>query len=589
MYRVMNMAIELEEDSKDLAEYINVFKRRKKQFAIPFVAILVITIVAVTVWPETYQSSATILIEEQQVPKDLVASTVTSFAAQQIEVIKARIMTMQNIMGLVDRYSLYSEKDMASMAKTEIVSKFTEDIGLDVISAGVMDPRTGRPTEATIAFTLSYKHSVPQKAQKVVSELVNLYLNENLRDRTEKSANTSSFLSDEADRLQEELEQLESALASFKLENEGSLPELYQYNLQVIERTEREALNVTLQIKELEKRKIELESELVQLSPYAPVVMPDGRNVLSNYDRLRALKSEYGQKVAVYSEEHPDVVRIGREIGVLEKEFGIMLSATEHAKQLSAEKKILTELQQRYKANHPKVAAQQRIVDQLIDSQPPEDASDAGGNSPDNPAYVLLDAQLKALVVELQVLKENKAAISEKIKKYEDFILKAPFVEKNYLALQRDYANATEKYQEISAKYRFAELGKSLEQGRKGERFTLIDPPSVPEQPISPNRTAIIFLGIVLAVGAGVVVVAILEALSPAIRGKVLLTKIMGAQPLVIVPYIEIEKEAKSSSGLKIKIVAGVMVLSIIVLSILHNVVMPLDVAWYTFLRKLGI
>ena len=587
----MNMAVEFEEDTKGLQEYISAFKRRKKQFFIPTVGIFTISLLIALLWPATYQSSATILIEEQQIPKDLVPSTITSFAAQQIEVIKARTMTMQNIIGLVERYALYTEDELRSKARSEIVSEFIDDVGLDVLSAAVIDPATGRPTEATIAFTLSYKHSSPDKAQKVTSELVNLYLNENLKDRTEKSSTTSIFLKEEALALANELEKLEADLAEFKLANEGSLPELYQYNLQVMERTEREMLDLSLRLKELEKRKLQLESELVQLSPYAPTVMPDGQPVLSDYDRLKSLKSLYRQRVAIYNEDHPDVVRTGREIEVLEQELGITLSPEEYQQQVRMERDQLASLTQKYTADHPKVIAQQRVVEQLLQEEAKLNETDTniGKERPDNPAYVLLDTQLQSTVVEIQVLKENKQELEKKLGKYEAHILKAPMVEKKYIAMQRDYANATAKYQELNAKQRAAELGQNLEQGRKGERFTLIDPPALPEQPVSPNRPAILFLGLIFAVGVGFGVVIVLEALSSAIRGKAAIASIMGAPPLVTIPYIQIDTESQAPSYRWLKIIGIMAVLGVIGLVAFHFFIKPLDVTWFLLLRKLGI
>ena len=587
----MNMAAEFEEDTKGLNEYISAFKRRKKQFFIPVAVIFSITLLTALLWPATYQSNATILIEEQQIPKDLVASTITSFAAQQIEVIKARIMTMQNIMGLVERYGLHTEDELRTSARSEIVEEFIERVGVDVLSAGVIDPMTGRPTEATIAFTLSYKHSSPGKAQKVTSELVNLYLNENLKDRTERSSSTSVFLKEEAEALASELEKLESDLAEFKLANEGSLPELYQYNLQVMERTEREMLDVSLRLKELEKSKLQLESQLVQLSPYAPTVMPDGQQVLSDYDRLKSLKSQYRQKIAVYNEDHPDVVRTRREIDVLEKELGITLSPEEYAQQIRIEQDRLNSLKQKYTGDHPKVVAQQRVVEQLSEEAPNLDNIEAGSGkeNPDNPAYVLLDTQLKSTVVEIQVLKENKDELERKLKKYEDNILKAPMVEKKYIAMQRDYANATAKYQELNAKQRAAELGQNLEQGRKGERFTLIDPPALPEEPVSPNRPAILFLGFVFAVGVGIGVVIVLDALSPAIRGKAAVASIMGMPPLVVVPHLAIDEENTVKSHQWLKVAAVILAAIFVALIAFHFLVKPLDVTWFLVLRKLGL
>lgn len=586
----MNMAFELEEEGKSLADYLKVFNRRKFQMIVPAGVIFGLALLFALLLPPSYESSATILIEEQQIPKDLVTSTVTSYAAQQIEVIKARIMTVKNIMELVKKYELYTPDELKATATSEIVDEFVREVRVDVLSASIIDPQTGRPTDATIAFTLSFQHDNAEKAMKVTSELVNLFLNENLRDRTEKSATTSLFLKEEVDALGKELVRQEEKLAQFKQANEGSLPELYQYNLQVMDRTQREILDVSLRLKELEKRKLDLEAQLVQLNPYAPTVMPDGQQVLSDYDRLKSLKSQYRQKVAVYSEQHPDVVRLKREIEVLENELGVSLSPEEHAKQLRAEKDLLAELKERYTEDHPKVLAQLRVVEQMEANPPKNNGSGSFvEDQADNPAYVMTDAQLKSAQVEIQVLKENKAELEKKLKRFEALILKAPMVEKEYRELLRDYENADAKYKEMKAKQMAAELGRSLEQERKGERFTLIDPPALPEEPVSPNRPAIIFLGAVLAVGAGIGYAMLLEALSPAVRGRDALAGIAGAQPLAVVPYILVEEETGRDNKKWIRLAfmgAGCLLLVIIAF---HFLVKPLDVTWFLLMRKLGI
>ena len=583
----MNTAVEFEQDNKTIGEYINVFKRRKKYLLIPASIILVIALMIAMLWPPTFQSSATILIEEQQIPQDLVASTVTSYAAQQIESIKARIMTMKNIMGLVEKYNLYDDDELKAKGRTQIVGQFIKNVGLDVLSAGIIDPKSGRATEATIAFSLSFRHSSPVKAQKVASELVNLYLNENLRDRTAKSTSTSEFLNAEVDALAGMLDEQGKKLAEFKVANEGSLPELFAYNMGLVDRSERELLDVSLRIKELKKQKLQLQSDLAQISQYAPTVMPDGQRVLSDYDRLKALKSEYRRKVAVYSDEHPDVIRLGREIEVLEVELGIELALEEYDKQLKMERDVLSALKEKYTSDHPKVLVQQRVIDQLKTDRPdPNAVRQVAEASPDNPAWVLLDTQLKSVEVEMQILEENKKELRKKIKEYEDKILNAPMVEKTYLEMQRDYESTSIKYKELKAKLMTAELAQTLEQGRKGERFTLIDPPAVPEEPVSPNRPAIVFLGVVFAIAGGFGFVILAEALTPTVRGRRVLTNIVGVSPLVEIPYIEVVGEQTKKSYIKYYLLGAAVFAMSIAAALIHFYITPLDVLWFKVLRS---
>ena len=83
-----------------------------------------------------------------------------------------------------------------------------------------------------------------------------------------------------------------------------------------------------------------------------------------------------------------------------------------------------------------------------------------------------------------------------------------------------------------------AEVGQEMEKERKGEKFTLIDPAVLPEEPISPNRPAIIFLSLVLALGAGVGSAAVAESMSEAVRGAKGVVAILHTAPLAVIPYL---------------------------------------------------
>ena len=192
------------EQTLDLGDYLAAFRRRKGLILTVAGIVFLIGLVTAFVWPPTYQSSSTILIEEQDIPSELIQSTVTSYAAQRIQVISQRVMARSNLMEIVEKYDLY-EKERKRYTTEEVLMSMREDIGIDMITAEVMDPRTGRPGVATIAFSLGFKSNSPQQAQKVASELTTLYLNENLKSRTEKAAETYDFLTAEANRLNDDL------------------------------------------------------------------------------------------------------------------------------------------------------------------------------------------------------------------------------------------------------------------------------------------------------------------------------------------------------------------------------------------------
>jgi uncharacterized protein involved in exopolysaccharide biosynthesis len=396
-------------------------------------------------------------------------------------------------------------------------------------------------------------------------------------------------LEQEAAALAKKLEELESELAVFKENNEGSLPELYQYNLTIIDRTERELLENTLRLKELKKKKMQLESELAQISPYSATVLPSGESVLSDYDRLKSLESEYRRKSAVYSIDHPDVMRLVREIEVLKETLGGGLEAKDRAELLKAEQDRLSAFKDKYTAGHPKVVAQQRVVDDVLASTAAASQEGSSKNVADNPGYIFTQTQLRSTEIEMNILVDKTQELREKMARYESAILKMPMVEKEYAKLQRDYTNAQNKSVKIKLKLDEAKLGESLEQGRKGERFTLIQPPILPEQPVSPNRMAIIFVGLILAAGVGFGFVIIAEAMDQSIRGEKQLADVLGYAPLMSVPYIYLDEELEQKNKTLYSILGSVFGALLFGLLMIHLFFKPLDVIWFILLRKLGI
>ena len=376
------------EPTLDLGDYLTAFKRRRGMMALVAGTVFLLGLITAFVWPPTYQASATILIEEQDIPRELIQSTVTSYAAQRIQVISQRVMSRTNLLEIVEKYNLY-ENERKRNTIEEVLSEMRADIGIDMITAEVMEPRTGRPTAATIAFTLGFKSESPTQAQKVASELTTLYLNENLKSRTEKAAETYDFLTAESTRLSEEIDRLEALLAGFKERNVNTLPELRDLNTQILERTEREMTDVDTQIRNLEERRIYLGGQLGVLDPYS------SGEVLSPAARLDALRTEYIRLASRYSPDHPDVTGVKREIKALEMETGQYATADDLRREIELLRKELAVLQQTYTEEHPDVKRLKRQIaslEQELQNPPPTPRQAPAPASADNPAYVTLQS-----------------------------------------------------------------------------------------------------------------------------------------------------------------------------------------------------
>ena len=574
----------MEEQTKDLQDYLVAIKKRKTGILVIAISVFVISVVIAFLLPPTYRSSATILIEQQEIPQELVMSTVTSYAAERIQVIQARVMSRANLMGIVEKFKLYEDERKYETTE-EILQRITDDISLDIISAKVVDPRTGRPSTATIAFSLSFEAESPAAAQRVANELTSLYLSENLKNRTQKAEDTAKFFEQEINRLGDLIGSLEKRLADFKQKNADMLPEVQDLNLQMLQRKETELVNIDTRLNTLEEKRFYLNGQLAQIDPGNPET-PDASR------RLKILEAEYASVKARYSDDHPDVLRLKREIDAL-KGVGSRDKRDAIAKQLSLLRLELTAKKQKYTDDHPDVIKLKKQVSSLekeLKALPSKKTEDEYYlNTPDNPVYITLQAQLAAIDSELRSLKQQKVKISAGIEELEKSMLHAPQVEREYRRLARDYGNALREYNETKIKQAQANAAKQLESENKGERFTLIDPPALPEEPVSPNRPAIIFLGLIFAIGSGLGYAFVADAISGTVRGVNKVKNLLGVAPLAVIPYqMNTQDVSKRKSIQKRTILLGLAIIVTAIL-LLHFFVSPLDVLWFRILRKIDI
>jgi succinoglycan biosynthesis transport protein ExoP len=577
----------MEEETRELKDYLDSFWRRRKMVLSVAGGIFALSVAVALLWPPTYRSSATILIEEQEVPQDLVRSTITSYATQRIQTISQTVMTRTNLMKIIEKYDLYHRKRQYDTTE-EVIDRMRKDINVDMINADVIDPRSGRPTPATIAFTLSYDGEGPEVAQKVASELTNLFLNENVKTRTEKATETYSFLSDEANKLKQHISDLEAQLAAFKQKNAGRLPELATLNIQIKERAENDLRDIDSQLRSLDDRRFYLEGQLAQINPMTPTIGPDGQQILDPVTQLKTLRSQYISAVARYAPDHPDVVRLRRQIQELEKQTGAVDSSAEQAKELASLRSQLAAAQQKYAPDHPDVVRLTKEVaaaEAALKKQPAPELEMAK-EKPDNPAYLTLQAQLESVKSQIQAYLAQREQLKAKIADYERRLQQTPEVERNYLVLTRDYDNSVKRYQELKAKQSEAQVGEELEKERKGERFSLIDPPELPEAPVKPNRPAILILGLLLSMASGIGAAAAAENMDTSVRGVRGVVAVLQAAPLAVIPYLKNSEDLARERKTKTVVIVACAGSFVLFLVLVHLFWTPLDVLWFRGLRK---
>ena len=528
----------LEDKPKSLSEYRNIFKRRRMLFLLPAIGVFIGAVILALTLPSIYRSEATILIEDQEMPQDIVGATITGYATRQIELINQRLLTTKNIQEIVNKFEIYGPTDDEDpVPATALASWFRNDMEFGLVASDELESRRGG--DPAIAFYLAFYSDDPELSQEVTEELVSLFLRENQRAGATRTAEVSQLLQAAITDASEELLAREAELAKFKERNEGALPELHALNLDVINRAEQQLSDVNLRIQQLQQRQIELSADLANISPSAPVTLPTGETIMSDRERLRVQLIDYRRKLAIYEEGHPDLVRLEREIKILQDSVGNTGTYELLQEQLSQERDRLSGLRDRYSDDHPDIVRSEKAIAvlqrQLSTATPRAFRSDEVA---DNPAYVILNTQLRTAELEIRSLVQKRIELEARIDEHEVLIRRAPQVEMQYEGLLRSYEDAKTKYADLQGKLRAADFAGGVQQDIAGRRFTLLEPPILPLGPDSPNRRVIILFGILLALAIGAGFVTVAEVLDDSIRGAQKLADIIGSPPLAVVPYL---------------------------------------------------
>lgn len=522
------MAVEYELTIRD---YLGIVRRHSFYIIAVFILVLVTSIVVAIVIPPEYQSEGTIMIESQQIPTDFVKDSVDSFADERIEVVKQRVMTRENLIKIIDKYQLFADK-RASKSLSDIVELTRNGILLSVVSATAN--KQGR--SAAIAFKLSFSYKSPDVAHNVASELVTLFLAENIKSRTERAAETTEFLEKEALRQKEELEKIESKVADYKRQHSNALPENADMHINILQRDEAALRETERDMKTADEELRYLDLELASAKAGIGLAKSvDAVPLVKNpAEELEGLKAEYTKMSATYNEEHPTLRALKRKIEKIEASLPAVTNNDSK--------------------NQPNPLGAKELI------------------------VAKVQAQIESVKNRKESLSKQQQGLRASLAQMESSVAQTPQVQLGLTSLTRDYDSAKEKYTEMLTKLQTAKVSENLEQENKAERFTLLEPPVFPDKPTKPNRQKIIGMGFAAGLGLGLGLAMVLEMIDGKIRGADAIAAHFNMKPLVVIPYIKLGDEvARRRKMLKYSIIAF-LIFTVFAVYIVHVFVMPLDI-----------
>jgi len=499
------MVEELEDEKSggfDLQHYLGLVRRRHMQFLIPLLAGWLLVWAASWVLPSRYRSSTLILVEQPTMPKDYVTPNVSDNLQDRLQSITQQILSRTRLLHIIDQLSLYP----GHMTADDKVDRIRKEIEIELVRDG----------DRVNAFNVSYSSRDARTAQQVTSELTNLFISENLEVRQQQSEDTTKFLEGQLETARKTLSDQEEKIREFKGEHVGQLPAQVGSNLQILAglqsqlQTEEDALNTAKQ------QRVYLETLVNQYRSLQGTPKNDGSNTTAGLPALDAelekLRAQLADLSSRYTDRHPDVRKLKEQIAKTEK-------------------------------MRSQVAAEQKAGAVAAQSDPNASASAAG--DPSSP-MVQLQGQLQANRTEIANREQSIKDLSAKVTDYQARLNQEPVREQELSDLTRGYDQSKANYDELLKKKNESAMATSMELLQQGERFRIIDPPSLPLKPDFPNRLKFCLIGLGIGLALGVVVAGTMEMLDDRVFDEKDFQKLLPVAVISEIPPIVVQSEVEA-------------------------------------------
>lgn len=419
--------------------------------------------VASWILPPRYRSETLILVEQQKVPQQYVASNVAMDFQQQLQTMSERILSRARLLRIIDDFHLYQGRGQR-LSPDEMVDLMRKDIE-------VQQEETQNHKQLT-AFHVDYSSSKPALAQQVASRLTSLFIQENLLAQQQQSESTTQFLAASLDQARQVLTTQEEKIRVFKAQYLGELPSQAQSNMQILSGLQARADHLTAQLSRSQEQRLYLESLLTQYHAVDVSVAP--------------------------APEDPELVRLRAELAEARTRY---TESNSYVKSLKAQ---IEAAEKRKPQSTAKPGESAKVVT----------SADMAAMTP----MMQVQSQLKANEQEIKNTEAQLKDTDAQIRAYQVKLNSAPIHEQQLAVLMRDYDQLKANYDSLLKKQMDSQLATNMENRQEGAQFVILDAPSLPAKPYSPNRIKFSLGGLGAGIFFGIVIAIAWELISNKIR-----------------------------------------------------------------------
>lgn len=410
-----------------LNSFLSIVRRHVHSIFLSSLLLAIAGIIAVSLLPNVYRASTTILVDPQKIPEKYVTSTVTTDPNAQMSTLIQQVLSASRLQEIIDRNHLYPEL-RGIKSREEVLDFMRKKTTIDI-------KQSPEPDQGLSSFSISYEDRDRMAVALITNQLASSFIDWNLRVRQQQALGTTQFLSGELQRAKEGLEAQEAQLQAFKMKHAGATPDELDGNLQALSRLQADSQATMDAISRLDQERI----LLTHSASADPHVLP-----ATERERLlqekRRLESEHWTLKRQFTDTYPDVVAVNQELRAVNAKLATL-------------------------------------------PEPPLGSDDSTDEN--------TQIHLTLINKDMQRHKQQLADLTRQINAYQSKVDSVPILETQLTELTRNYEASRQNYQSLLDKTFSAGMSEELEREQQAERFTILDPARTPEKPVRPKRVPI--------------------------------------------------------------------------------------------------
>jgi polysaccharide chain length determinant protein (PEP-CTERM system associated) len=424
--------------------------------------------------PDRFEAEARVYVDTKSVLRPLMRDlAVEPDLDQTIGMLGRTLITRPNIETLIKKAELLAAEANQS-ERDAMVDTLLRNIKVSAVSRDNV-------------FTFSYRDTSPERARRVVRDLVSLFVEADLGSKQRDVESARSFIEEQVRQYEGRLSEAEARLKDFKLRNLGTLQgqggDYFARIATLREEVNKQSLDLRAAEQARESLKAELSGEVVSLVPDQdlPAALPTASELNARLDGQRRQLDELLRR---YTEAHPDVIAARRLIDRLEEQ---------RQQEIEAQRKAAAAKPARSRGTSE---VMQRVRLALAEAE----ANVAG---------------LKVRLGEAQGRLAQLTSAASRV----------PQIEAELAQLNRDYDVVRRQYEVMVARREKAALSEDVDATRLAQ-FRVIDPPRVSPQPVFPNRATLVLLALMAALVAGIGAAFVVAQLMPTLDSAAVLRRV---------------------------------------------------------------